>query len=72
MLKAKCHCGAILIRVNREPDSLTSCNCSLCKRYGSLWAYFTKEEVVFDFERKNAKAYFHGDRNIEFFHLLKL
>ena len=39
MLTATCHCGAVGVDVPRRPRRLTSCNCSICRRYGTLWAY---------------------------------
>jgi len=45
MLTASCHCGAVQIQVHRRPRSLTNCNCSLCRRYGVLWAYYKDAEV---------------------------
>ena len=42
---ATCHCGAVRIRVARAPRTLTRCNCSICRRYGSLWAYFSTRSV---------------------------
>jgi hypothetical protein len=37
---ATCHCGAIRVHVPRMTRTLTSCNCSICRRYGALWAYY--------------------------------
>ena len=45
MLDATCHCGAVRIEIPRRPRTLTTCNCSICRRYGALWAYFKPAEV---------------------------
>jgi hypothetical protein len=45
MLTASCHCGAVIVQVPHKPECLTVCNCSLCRRYGVLWAYY-KDAVV--------------------------
>jgi hypothetical protein len=45
MLKASCHCGAVTIQVPRKPRSITNCNCSMCRRYGVLWACYKDAEV---------------------------
>lgn len=45
MLTATCHCGAVRIEVPRRPRSLTNCNCSICRRYGTLWAYYPATQV---------------------------
>jgi hypothetical protein len=45
MIHATCHCGAVRLSIPRAPDTLTNCDCSICRRYGTLWAYYTKDEV---------------------------
>ena len=45
MLTGSCHCGAVRIEVPRKPRRLTSCNCSICQRYGGLWGYFDRGKV---------------------------
>lgn len=45
MLTATCHCGQVHVEVPRKPRSLTNCNCSMCRRYGVLWAYYKDSEV---------------------------
>jgi hypothetical protein len=42
---ATCHCGAVRLTVARAPRSLTACNCSLCRRLGVRWAYYTSSSV---------------------------
>ena len=39
MLIATCHCGAVRLQIPRKPRTLTDCNCSICRRYGTRWAY---------------------------------
>ncbi|MEL7013227.1 MAG: GFA family protein [Pseudomonadota bacterium] len=39
MLEGSCHCGAISWRLDTSPESVTACNCTICRRYGVLWAY---------------------------------
>ncbi len=45
MLVASCHCGAVEVSVPTPPESLADCNCSICRRYGALWAYYPSDEV---------------------------
>jgi hypothetical protein len=45
MIEATCHCGAVTISVPTAPTELTSCNCSVCRRLGGLWAYYNPSEV---------------------------
>lgn len=39
MLNGSCHCGALRWRLTVWPDSATLGNCTLCRRYGTLWIY---------------------------------
>ncbi|RWE83424.1 GFA family protein [Mesorhizobium sp.] len=39
MLTGTCHCGAAHWTLEGDPGSITACNCTLCRRYGALWAY---------------------------------
>lgn len=45
MITASCHCGAVQLKVARTPRTLTTCNCSICRRYGALWAYYSATSV---------------------------
>lgn len=39
MLTGTCHCGACSWTLEGDPGRATACNCTLCRRYGALWAY---------------------------------
>lgn len=39
MLEGSCHCGQAGWTLDGDPGSITACNCTLCRRYGALWAY---------------------------------
>lgn len=39
MLTGTCHCGALSWRLTTPPQRATACNCTICRRYGVLWAY---------------------------------
>ena len=34
-----CHCGAVHWEFKGLPDFAKACNCTVCRRYGVLWAY---------------------------------
>ncbi|MGI3168268.1 GFA family protein [Pseudooceanicola sp. C21-150M6] len=38
-MRGTCHCGAVCWTLADRPDCATACSCSLCRRYGTLWAY---------------------------------
>jgi hypothetical protein len=45
MIKGDCLCGAVTIEVAKAPETVTSCNCSACRRLGGIYAYYPPEEV---------------------------
>ena len=38
-LEGSCLCGSVRWRFDGDPVSVTACNCTACRRYGTLWAY---------------------------------
>ena len=46
MLTGTCHCGAARWTLEGDPGSITACNCTLCRRYGALWAYDYENERI--------------------------
>jgi len=45
MIEAVCHCGAVRVAVPAQPEQVTDCNCSICRRLGTLWAYYSPAQV---------------------------
>ena len=45
MLKLSCLCGQIRIEIQKRPDFINECNCTLCSKSGARWAYFHPSEV---------------------------
>jgi hypothetical protein len=68
MIRASCHCGAVVLEADRAPATVTSCNCSICRRLGALWAYYTCAEARLVAGREDVVAYVWGDKEIEFYH----
>jgi hypothetical protein len=66
MLTATCHCGVVRVEVPRKPRSLTSCNCSICRRYGTLWAYYKASEVGVIGASGATDEYSWGDKSLRF------
>ena len=46
MLKGSCHCGSVTWFYEGEPDGATACNCTACRRYGTLWIYGYERDGV--------------------------
>ena len=46
MLTGTCHCGSIGWKFDGTPESVTACNCTLCRRYGVLWIYDYEGERI--------------------------
>lgn len=66
MLTGICHCGAVRITVSRRPRRLTSCNCSLCRRYSALWAYYDRDQVTVTARKRATAGYSWGDKRLRF------
>jgi len=64
MLTGTCHCGAVRIEVPVAPAFLTNCNCSICRRLGTLWAYYPADAVVVHGHPEQTEAYVQGDRTL--------
>jgi hypothetical protein len=45
MLKLSCLCGQIRVEIQKRPDFINECNCTLCSKSGARWAYFHPSEV---------------------------
>ena len=77
MKTLKCHCGAIEIQVNlqEEIDKLMRCNCSMCKRKGTMVTTINKEDLkiikgedkikIYQFNTKVAKHYFCSECGVQ-------
>ena len=63
---ASCHCGAIHLEADTAPEAVTDCNCSICRRYGVLWAYYSPKHVRVVAASDATDIYMWNDRSIEF------
>ena len=64
MLHGACHCGAVRWSFDGVPDTATACNCTVCRRHGTLWAYgFENEALRLSGE---TRAYAWGRRSLAF------
>jgi hypothetical protein len=61
-----CHCGAIRLQLDAAPETVTDCDCSICRRYGVLWAYYAPAQVHILAAPRSTDIYMWSDRSIEF------
>ncbi|KZN44105.1 GFA family protein [Pseudoalteromonas luteoviolacea] len=67
-MQGSCHCGNVTIDLSTEIDLATSCNCSLCHRYGAIWGYFEIAQVKVAVSHSSVQSYKHGDEYLDFHH----
>jgi hypothetical protein len=46
MIEGVCHCGGVRWSFKGVLESVTACNCTVCRRYGVLWAYGFEGEGI--------------------------
>ena len=66
MIETSCHCGAVTLALAAPPETVTDCNCSICRRYGVLWAYYPQQQVRVSLADGGTDVYQWGDRSIAF------
>ncbi|EGN96356.1 hypothetical protein SERLA73DRAFT_186072 [Serpula lacrymans var. lacrymans S7.3] len=70
MLTATCHCKAIRIVFPPPTEPLNECLCSICRRYGALWAYYPVKDVQIIRDQADVTdpdgIYLWGDKMCEF------
>ncbi|TGD73402.1 GFA family protein [Mangrovimicrobium sediminis] len=63
MIEGACHCGAVRWTYKPEVEGATACNCTICRRYGALWAYDYENQGV---TVQGATAHYVRGEDIEF------
>lgn len=64
MITGSCHCGKVTWSFDGQPGHATACNCTICRRYGAIWAYDWLGERIAT--RGATETYLRGDRDIAF------
>lgn len=63
----RCHCGAVHWKFHGDIPDATICNCTVCRRYGVLWAYgHNGHDIHVDDPESTLSAYICGSRSISF------
>ncbi|MBI3678026.1 MAG: hypothetical protein HY243_15565 [Proteobacteria bacterium] len=65
-MQASCHCGAVHMQIETPPETVTDCACSICRRKGALWAYYSPKQVRIAPPSGATFIYMWGDKEIEF------
>ena len=65
-IAGSCHCGAVRIELPAAPEWVASCNCSICRKLGSLVAYYPDDGGVG--VTGETTPYIWGDRMIALHH----
>ncbi len=67
MITGHCHCGAVSFEFDGVPDDVTACSCTVCRRYGTLWAYdYEGEGIRITTRGSNTGVYIRGEKEISF------
>ena len=66
MIESSCHCGLVKLEIVVAPDEVNDCNCSICRRYGVLWAYYAPAQVRIITTTDATDRYLWGEKSIEF------
>ena len=66
MIAGSCHCGAVRWELANPPAFLTECNCSICRRLGTLWAHAPASEITLYRDGDATLGYVWGDRLLAF------
>lgn len=65
MIEGSCHCGAVRLTAKSVPAEVTECNCSICRRLGARWAYYSPADVTLPMPGAT-QPYVWGDRMLAF------
>ena len=65
MIEAACHCGAVRLTAPKPPETVTECNCSICRKLAARWAYYSPSEVGMP-KAGSTQPYVWGDRMLAF------
>ena len=66
MIKGNCHCGAISFELDAELEWLTECNCSICRKLGTIWAHARIDRIFIQKTEGATTSYRWGDENLAF------
>jgi hypothetical protein len=65
-IQGTCLCKAVQLGAARLPRQVTQCNCSVCRRYGTLWAYYRRSALSITAPRGALEKYSAGPDKLRF------
>lgn len=66
-IKGKCHCGKVGYEFRDTPEYAIRCNCSICRRLGTLWIYSDAANITLTgVDDTSTLSYSHGDMELDF------
>ena len=57
MIRGSCHCGAVRYALDADPTEAIECNCSICRRKGSLLSFFPPDRFTLETPREALTVY---------------
>lgn len=63
--KITCHCKAVRLTFPPLREPALECFCSICRRYGAMWAYYKPDEVQVE-GHDAVEGYMWGKKTISF------
>lgn len=62
--QGSCHCGKVAFEVDGEIDGALACNCSICRRKGSLLWFVPRDKLTLKTPDDNAATYLFNKHSI--------
>lgn len=62
--QGSCHCGKVAFEVDGEIDGALACNCSICRRKGSLLWFVPRDRLTLKTPDENAATYLFNKHSI--------
>src|SRR5262245_19154321 len=60
------HCTAVRLEIAELPKWVLDCNCTICRRYGAIWAYPDATDMKVVRGEESTDTYLWGDRSLAF------
>ena len=65
-ITGSCHCGAVTYVMKTPPRHAVECNCSICRRLGTVWGHGKARDITVTAAPDATFTYSWGDRDLAF------